>query len=476
MVAAYNSNSVRARNLMTNVRRDDVLVQEMPCVARVRVGKAFFMPGYGDGGGGVPAPFMRMTGTVASLFIEDDDDRMFPCNDKEIQMMDSESVMIDYLLSPEEIASLAQKGMFHDPLFKPPANLEGNVIEIPVNVVYRGIYETPVCFVEIVKPLELATSTKDNNYYGLFEACEPSPVVQAIKDDTYEYTQFNQPAPEAAPTFEDFPKEEDLEREREERRKDRGVRIGLEDPERVEQKEDDDIFGKVDQEISEAAAKAAQARESVDRQKIAAELLHPARKDFRQEKDAKAAAAANEFKMYDFAGEDSGGEEVARPDPETRASNIYDQLRTRAEAMRQAQEDGGGESEAGIPAEDGEPQGEAQEGFLPVGDFSAEGGEDGKITTPEQRAKAEAAKQQRINRMVDRAEDLKAMNEGRTDTAGFGSGDDAPAPTPAEASRKAVAARSMLERLRERQNQAAAQAQAVEQAQQDKQDGGQQYL
>ena len=45
MVAAYNSNSVRARNLMTNVRRDDVLVQEMPCVARVRVGKAFFMPG-----------------------------------------------------------------------------------------------------------------------------------------------------------------------------------------------------------------------------------------------------------------------------------------------------------------------------------------------------------------------------------------------------------------------------------------------
>lgn len=474
MVAAYNSNSVRARNLMTNVRRDDILVQEMPCVARVRVGKAFFMPGYSDGGGGVPAPFMRMTGTVSSLFIEADDDRLFPCNDKEIQMMDTEAVVIDYLLSPDEVSSLAQKGMFHDPGFRPPANLEGNTIEIPVNVVYRGIYETPVCFVEIVKPLELATSTKDNNYYGLFEACEPSPVIQSIKDDAYEYVQFNQPEPEAAPTFEDFPREEDLERERAERRKDREVRIGLEDPERVEQKEDDDILGKVDQEISEAAARAAQARESVDRQKIAAELLHPAREDFRHEKETQAAAAGNDYKMYDFSSDDAQRDAIARPDPETRASNIYDQLRTRAEAMRQAQDEEGGGADAGPDVQD-DTQQEAQEGFFPPSDFGIEGDGDGKVTTPEQRAKAEAAKQQRINRMVDRGEDLKAMNEGITDTAGFGASE-APK-TPAESSKKAVAARSMLERLKERQAQAAAQATAVEQYRPvQKEEGGQQYL
>ena len=199
----------------------------------------------------------------------------------------------------------------------------------------------------------------------------------------------------------------------------REVRIGLEDPERVEQKEDDDILGKVDQEISEAAARAAQARESVDRQKIAAELLHPAREDFRHEKETQAAAAGNDYKMYDFSSDDAQRDAIARPDPETRASNIYDQLRTRAEAMRQAQDEEGGGADAGLDVQD-DTQQEAQEGFFPPSDFGIEGDGDGKVTTPEQRAKAEAAKQQRINRMVDRGEDLKAMNEGITDTAGFG--------------------------------------------------------
>ena len=476
MVAAYNSNSVRARNLMTNVRRDDVLVQEMPCVARVRVDKAFFMPGYSDGGGGVPAPFMRMTGTVASLFIEDDDDRMFPCNDKEIQMMDNEQVMIDYLLSPDEVASLAMKGMFHDPLFKPPANLEGNTIEIPVNIMYRGVYETPVCFVEIVKPLELATSTKDNNYYGLFEACEPSPVVQLIKEDSYEYTQFNEPEPEAEPTFADYPKEaeEALEQERLERQQARSERIGLEDPEVVEQREDDDIFGKVDQEIAEMAAKAAEAK-AADHSRVAADLLAAAKEDFRQEKAAKDAASANEFKMYGFGEEDK--KDIARPDPETRASNIYEQLRARAEAMRQAQEEGGGGDPDADIGQDEQPQEEQAEQFFPF-DVDIEGGEDGKNATPEQKAKAEAAKQQRINRQVDRAEDLKAMNMGITDTAGFGAAE-APAEgkqSPVQANAKAIAARSMLERLKQRQAEAASQASHVEGQPAQQPDPNQQYL
>ena len=178
--------------------------------------------------------------------------------------------------------------------------------------------------------------------------------------------------------------------------------------------------------------------------------------------------------MYGVASDDTQRDAIARPDPETRASNIYDQLRTRAEAMRQAQDEEGGGADAGPDVQD-DTQQEAQEGFFPPSDFGIEGDGDGKVTTPEQRAKAEAAKQQRINRMVDRGEDLKAMNEGITDTAGFGASE-APK-TPAESSKKAVAARGMLERLKERQAQAAAQATAVEQYRPvQKEEGGQQYL
>ena len=189
VVAAYNMNSVNARNILASVSDDDILIEQITCVARVEVENAFFMDSYA-GPGQLRRPFMRMLGKVSSVFIEPDENRLVPCYSNEIQLMEPESVQINYTLSTPELQELVGLGLYYEG-FQPPSNLIGNVMEIPLNIVYKGIYETPCCFVEIIDPDKIDTCTKENGYFDLFKYCELSAKVRDEMTADYKYTEMN---------------------------------------------------------------------------------------------------------------------------------------------------------------------------------------------------------------------------------------------------------------------------------------------
>lgn len=401
MVSVYNLNGVDARSLLASTDPDDILsIESFPCTARVEVFSAFFCQPY-IGPRGISRPCMKMVGRVASLFIEDEDDRVFPCNSKELQLMVPEDVMVEYVLSPEEIASLSMKGLFHDPNFQPPANLVDNVIEIPVAVAYKAIYDTPVCAVEILSPMEITTSTKDNSYYGLFEACPVSEVIAQMEAGTYEYARMNEPKPALVPGFE--PPEVERQAEPEP-----GDEMGAED------REDAAIIERVAGEISAEDAKAAEKRQQMDetgRDRVRDEVLRRAQEDAARDSQAEAEAMAPEAQLYGEVGE---GPEEGR-DKSRSPSHLYDRLMQHAKDA--TERDDRTDEERSYEESNEEP--EEQDG-LPA-DAVVVDEEDGKKGTS--KAEAAAKKSKRAAQRVDIAEDLKALNEGRTDIAGFGTGD-----------------------------------------------------
>ena len=185
-VAVYNSGKVAAHSIFANRIDDDVFSEIFTgCFARVTVKNAYFRqtpatPGH------LGRPYMEFSGVVDSIFIDPDDQRVFPCGSKELLYMEgqTESVRVRYILSDEEIALLSAKGLFHDD-FDVPVNLIGNVIEIPLAVRYKGIYDSPVASIEILCRDSLRTCTAENYYNGIFNACELSEYIktpQAAED------------------------------------------------------------------------------------------------------------------------------------------------------------------------------------------------------------------------------------------------------------------------------------------------------
>lgn len=174
-VTVYNTDSVKAREILSQVSEDDVLTENLECVAKVYIEQCFFESNRRFDKGLFDIK-LRLIGTVDSLFIEDYDDRQFPCGTKNISFMDAEPVMISYMLTAEEQGHLVANGVTH-PGFEPPANMKYNVMEIPVLIEYKGIYESPVCFTRIIRPNEIQTSTKKCGYYGLFNLVDKHPDV-----------------------------------------------------------------------------------------------------------------------------------------------------------------------------------------------------------------------------------------------------------------------------------------------------------
>lgn len=434
MVSVYNKNSVDVRNLLAATSPDDILeVQEFPCTARVEVFSAFFCQPY-HGPRGISQPCMKIIGRISSLMIEDDDDRVFPCGSKEIGMMVPEDVMVEYRLSPEEIASLATKGLFHDPNYPPPSNLVGNVIEIPLTINYTGIYDTPVCAVEILGPNEITTSTKDNSYYGLFETCPVSEVIAQMENGTYEYAKMNEARPSLVPQFQ--PPEPTPEAE------------PMPEPENLlpEEQEDRAIIEKVADQISAEDARTAAVREemeTVGKDRNAEAVLHPVQEEVRTEQQVQAETEAPEAQLYR---EEAPADPTADRDKSKSPSHLYDRLMQHAQRATEAEQERQGETpddqqftKDGEAEAQEEAEGQSQE---PVLSEDGEHSDDVSV-----REKANAKKRQEAVRRVDVGEDLKAMNEGRTDIAGMGAGD-GESSEPAQPTQGASLAQELIARAR----------------------------
>lgn len=174
-VTVYNTDSIRARDILTQVDDSDVLTEVMECTGKVYVEQCFFNARQRfDGGlGGLE---LKIIGTVKELFIEDYEDRQFPCSTKHLNFVDAEPVIINMQLTAKEKGHLYECGVDH-PGFEPPANMRYNTMEIPMLVEYKGIYESPVCFARIIRPNEIQTSTKKCGYYGLFNLVSKHPDV-----------------------------------------------------------------------------------------------------------------------------------------------------------------------------------------------------------------------------------------------------------------------------------------------------------
>lgn len=178
----FNGSNVSARNLLAMTPSEDKFVEEnIPCTARVFVESAHFKQLYR--GTALPVPYMEILGNIGSVYIEDGN-RLFPCGTNEMNFMQSQEqpVRARYFLSVQELQDLVGMGLY-EPDFQPPANLINNVIEIPVQVTYRGIYDTPCCIVEVQDAFEIDTATHDaevdgkhiegNGYEGIFYSCVP---------------------------------------------------------------------------------------------------------------------------------------------------------------------------------------------------------------------------------------------------------------------------------------------------------------
>ena len=174
-VTVYNTDSIKARDILARVPDEDVLTETVECVGKVYIEQCFFdMKRRFDGGLGDLE--LRIIGTVKELFIEDYDDRQFPCNTKNLNFTDAEPVIVNMQLTAKEKGHLFEYGVDH-PGFEPPANMKYNTMEIPMLIEYKGIYESPVCFARIIRPNEIQTSTKKCGYYGLFDLVAKHPDV-----------------------------------------------------------------------------------------------------------------------------------------------------------------------------------------------------------------------------------------------------------------------------------------------------------
>lgn len=174
-VTVFNTDSVKARDILAKVSYDDVLTENIECTGKVYVEQCFFDAKRRFDKGLFDIE-LRLIGTVKELFIEDYDDAQFPCGTKKITFTDAEPVMINWQLTAEEQGSLMANGVNH-PGFEPPANMRYNVVEIPMYIEYKGIYESPICFARIIRPNEIQTSTKKCGYYGLFDLVSTHPDV-----------------------------------------------------------------------------------------------------------------------------------------------------------------------------------------------------------------------------------------------------------------------------------------------------------
>ena len=185
IVDVYNARGALARSVLARAGRNNIIVTQLECLAVVDIpddesGRyAFFEPGY-NGPGKVNRPYMTVQGSVSELFMEPTERKTFPCGADRLMIKnfkdgepDPIPVRINWLLSSDELSYLYSIGLGY-PDFKPPVMLRGNKLEIPLNIIYKACYDSPFCAVDIVNALHIDTSTKYNHYDTVFMNCDVS--------------------------------------------------------------------------------------------------------------------------------------------------------------------------------------------------------------------------------------------------------------------------------------------------------------
>ena len=194
VVAVHDYDNLYTKRLFSELNPDRIFSDVYTdVIANVHVESASFEEEY-RGPELLHKPYMKMSGTVDSVFLSDSDDRLFPCGAKHLQLMESVNVTVSYYLSVQELTYLTSIGLFSEyGDFDVPMNLVGNNIEIPVIVSYFGYENSPLGAVSVMYADELRTCTRDNYYYDLFtEGCKESVLITEEQKQGY---QFYEPYP-----------------------------------------------------------------------------------------------------------------------------------------------------------------------------------------------------------------------------------------------------------------------------------------
>lgn len=161
----YNRNSKTARTVINTVSAKDIGQEQYYCTMNVDVKSAYLKESLTPSG--LHRPYLEINGSVSSVFIENDDDRIFPCGSKSMTLSEPQEVRVMYILSTSELQQLVDAGCYYSD-FKMPENLVGNTMEIPGDITYTCVYDTPVGMVSINSPFNIQTSTAENHYDNFF--------------------------------------------------------------------------------------------------------------------------------------------------------------------------------------------------------------------------------------------------------------------------------------------------------------------
>ena len=415
----FNGSNVSARNLLAMTPSDDKFVEEnIPCTARIHVESAHFKSMYR--GTLLPVPYMEILGSIGSVYIEDEN-RFFPCGTNEMKFMQSQDqpVRVRYCLSVQELQELVGMGLY-EPDFQPPANLINNVLEVPVKVTYKGIYDTPCCIVEVQDAFEIDTTTHDamvdgkqiegNGYEGMFFGCLQSEFVS--KDKVYGYApdigyvphkikeeNYDKPL-DVAPQVETVNEPE------------------LSDDELAEIKH----IEKVNAQIKDATHKHTSMLEGVDKSDV---------KSFLHAVKAEAAAQEEANRTEDYYGNDFWNDtpQEEKVKDNSRLSNSYDLLKTMAEKqvqtdaqLREKEEEKSGKKAAEVArrTDIASDNMALNEGITDIAGYGSSSASETPAQIKEKKDAKSGKKAIENARRNDIAADNKALNEGITDIAGHG--------------------------------------------------------
>jgi hypothetical protein len=198
-------------------------------------------------------------------------------------LMRPEYVRVDYQICPDELAGLAAKGLFHDPNFAVPPGLVGNVIEIPCDITYCGIYDTLVGAAGINHALDLSTDKWKSGYVTLFDTCKQSELAAQITRGEVSMDRVQAAEMGVDAGYEPVARDTDE----------------LHTTSRLPQSvaEDYAIAQKIEQGIEERVSEAASMRAAMRDDATASEILAEVRKEINRKEEGKSRNAA---KLYDL--------------------------------------------------------------------------------------------------------------------------------------------------------------------------------
>ena len=411
-VDVYNLDSVKARTIFSMAKPEDILQTQIICMARVKVPDAeygsrnwaYFDEMY-QGAGSISRPCMIVKGLVSEVFIEDSDDRTFPCGAKRLVLKafdedypdkrEEVPVRIVWKLTSDEISYLYSRGLGYSD-FGPPSLLRGNELEIPINIVYKAIYETPISAISIVDPGRIETSTLYNRYDTIFMNCEVSADLLHEKANGVQIT-FNYD-----PTVSVDYYDENVEYQADSI--DEAEINALNDLNEHEMTADEirdaNISSDIETKLQDTADRDMEAKDASDAKFSVADLLSSIKSDIAEQEV-----------------EDSD-DYYAEPKEQKGTLKLSDRIDMLKSKTTSASDDASGSSENPYDRSDESQTNEFSDfALLDEGSLS---------DTDKEHKKSEkqARKMQEDIRRLDVALDNKALNDGRTDTAGFGASDD----------------------------------------------------